>query len=420
MTAKSASPNSYDVIIIGAGIIGLSIAWQLVRRSGLRIAVLERGAGVGEGSTGASSAVCRFRYSHDHMVGLARDGIAAYQNWAEYTGLLEPRADYQQDGVLWIPGDDQRWAFIQQERMSSLGIDCEVLDSSEILRRFPSLSVCTRAPDFETGEAHDCYAKDAHCLFEKTGGYVDPVSAAQDLVEACRNSGVEFRFGCSVSAISRSGGRVTGVRVVEGSTYSAPLVVNAAGPWCRDLFELAEVPLNWDLKPVRIQMLYRSRPAELQGPIPVTVDLPGGIYFRTQNRGQQLIIGSVLEEDEREVVTNPDDYQLQTDSEFELAKLHALHHRLPALGYAGKVTGYCGLYTVNHADVHPVLGESSLDGFWVANGFSGHGFKLAPAVGSMIAKAITGERSDFDTDVPLSFLSIDRAPLPLDSKSVLA
>ena len=79
--------KNYDVIIVGAGIIGLSIAWQLARRSSLKVLVLEKGLSVGEGSTGASSAVCRFRYSRDEMVHLARDGIHAYQNWPEYTQL---------------------------------------------------------------------------------------------------------------------------------------------------------------------------------------------------------------------------------------------------------------------------------------------------------------------------------------------
>ena len=83
-------------------------------------------------------------------------------------------------------------------------------------------------------------------------------------------------------------------------------------------------------------------------------------------------------------------------------------------------SGIAGLYTINREDVHPVLGPSGVPGFWVANGFSGHGFKLAPAVGSLIAQAITGSRLEEDVDVPLDFLSIDRAPISVAAKSVLA
>lgn len=420
MTATEVKGSNFDVLVVGAGIIGLSIAWQIARRSNLRIAVLERGAGVGEGSTGASSAVCRFRYSHDEVVSLARDGIACYQQWKAFTGRSEVRAEYQRDGVLWIPGDDREWAGKQHDRMTMLGVNSEVLDVEEAGRRYPDINTCARAPDLLTGEDHDCDHRRARWFLESDGGYMDPVSAAQDLVSACRTAGVEVCFRCPVESIAQSHGRVTGVRISGQRGLSSPLVINAAGPWCRDLYEQAGVPLNWDLKPVRIQVLHRSRPPQLQGPIPVTVDMPGGIYFRTQNRGQQLIIGSILEEDEREAVADPDHYQQQTDTEFELEKLHALHHRIPALDYASRISGYCGLYTVNHDDVHPIVGPTTVEGFWVANGFSGHGFKLAPAIGAMIAKAVTGERSDFDTTVPLSFLSIDRSPLELDSKSVLA
>ena len=80
--------------------------------------------------------------------------------------------------------------------------------------------------------------------------------------------------------------------------------------------------------------------------------------------------------------------------------------------------GYCGLYTTNREDVHPIVGPTDVDGFWVANGFSGHGFKLAPAIGSMVAKAVTG--NSLASEVPLSFFSIDREPIELELKSVLA
>lgn len=421
MTVSSANGllGPYDLIIVGGGIIGLSIAWQTARRSGLKIAVLEKGAGVGEGSTGASSAVCRFRYSLDEVVTLAKDGIAAYQNWREFTGLADPNAQYQREGVLWLPGTDEHWAETQHRRMQSLGVATEVLDATELRERFPAVNPCGLAPDFDSGEGHRCI-DGARSFFEVDGGYMDPVSAAQDLVTACRGAGVDVCFNVTVSDVRRQGGRVAGLVLASGELLDAPLVINAAGPWCRDIYRAAGLDLRWDIRPVRIQVLHRDRPAVLQGHIPVTADMAGGIYFRTQNRGQQLIVSSVREEDEREHVEAPDDFNRVPDTEFELYKMHALHHRLPDLPYQGKVTGYCGLYTVNHDDVHPVLGPTEVEGFWVANGFSGHGFKLAPAIGSMLAQAITGTRCEFDTSVPLSFLSVDREPIALDSKSVLA
>jgi glycine/D-amino acid oxidase-like deaminating enzyme len=409
-----------DVIVVGAGIIGLSTAWQLARRSALRIVVLEKGAGTGEGSTGASSAVCRTRYSLDSMVQLARDGIHAYRHWQAFTGLAAPRAQFQQDGVLWMPGADLDWADREHRRMQALGVATEVFDHTGLQSRYPAFSPCPRAPDLERGEAHDCLAAGRFFL-ETEGGYMDPVACADDLLEACRGAGVEVQFNARVATIAASGAAVRGVELADGRRLAAPVVVNAAGPWCNALLASAGLALPWQLSPTRIQILYLDRPPELAGHIPVTVDMAGGIYFRTQNRGQQLVVGSVLEEDEQERVAEPDRFNREADDAFTHPKLHALHHRLPALPYRGKIRGYCGLYTVNEQDMHPIVGPTAVAGFFVANGFSGHGFKLAPAIGAMLARLISGEASaDFDTVVDPALFSVEREPIQLASKNVLA
>lgn len=411
--------KKYDLVVIGAGIIGLSVALQVARRSCLRVLVLERAPGVGEGSTGASSAVCRHRYTRTEMVHLARDGIHAYRHWSQFTGLEKPRAKFNQHGVLWMPGADRQWARREHQRMVELGIATTVLDDSDLKQRFPAFSTCTLQADLVGGEAHDCHGGGNH-LLELEGGYIDPVSAAEDLVQACRNGGVELKFNSPVSEITTEGGRACGVKLTDGTAVSTAQVVNAAGPWCNNLFRSAGLELPWKLTPTRIQILYLDRPAELKGDIPVCVDMVNGIYFRTQNRGQQLVMGSTLEEDEREIVDNPDEFNRFADDSFTHAKLHALHHRLPALPYRGVIRGYCGLYTMNREDVHPIVGETEIPGLIAVNGFSGHGFKLAPAIGSLVARLLTGKTADFDTAIPGEFLAPGRQPIELQSKSVLA
>jgi sarcosine oxidase subunit beta len=407
-----------DVVIVGAGIIGLSTAFQIARRSSLKVVVLEKGSGLGEGSTGASSAVCRFRYSRPEMVQLAKDGIGAYRNWAEFLGTADPRAQFNNDGVLWLGDGRSDWPEAEKARLASFGLRAAVLDDRELRARFPAINPCLLAADVETGEEHDCQGGGMH-LLELDGGYIDPVDALQDIADAATKSGVTLSLNAEVAGITESGGRATGVALADGSTIAAPVVVNAAGPWCNHLFEQLGLDIGWPLVPTRIQVVHIDRPPALEGPIPVTVDVAAGIYFRTQNRGQQLIVSSVREEDEKEAVDSPDDFARYVDADFEREKLHALQHRLPALNFRN-VRGYSGLYTVNRSDVHPIIGETPIKGLFAANGCSGHGFKLAPAIGALLARQIAGAAPTFDTSVAADFLGVGRAPIRLAAKNVLA
>jgi glycine/D-amino acid oxidase-like deaminating enzyme len=219
--------------------------------------------------------------------------------------------------------------------------------------------------------------------------------------------------------VLRDGERVTGVKLADGTSISAGLVINAVGPWCNTLNGMAGADIRWTLTPTRIQTVYRPWPEKL-GPLPVGIDAVMGMYFRPESAGQQIMVGSVTAEDEQEIIIDPDNFKRVPDADFTQMKLAAFHHRIPSLEPRGQVTGIAGLYTINREDVHPILGPSGVDGFWVANGFSGHGFKLAPAIGSMVAQAISGERTDFDTDVSLEFFSAEREPIDVSVKSVLA
>ena len=410
-----------DIVIVGAGIAGLCTALQLARRGRLSIVVLDQGRGPGEGSTGASSAVCRHRYTHPEMIRLARDAIDRYRGWQDFLGTrAEPRARLHATGVLWLSGEDQDWGGAEVARLAAHGVPSALLDDRDIRARFPALSTCILSPDFGTGAEHDCIGGATH-LFEETAGYMDAQDVLEDLVGALRPRGVEIRFGTPVERILVSGpGRVSGVALADGTEISCGAAVNAGGPWCNQLLMPLGLDGQWPFVPTRSQVLHLPRPREVLGELPVCVDFASGVYFRPDNRGQRLIVGSTREEDEREEVDDPSDFERFPDEDFKVRQLHALHHRLPGLPYRGRVGGYCGLYTVNRVDMHPVVGATPIDGFFVANGFSGHGFKLGPAVGSLVAQAITGERVPGDTAVPSAFLAWDREPIALEFKNVLA
>lgn len=415
----TASEKTAEVVIVGAGIVGLCIAWQLTLRGQKKILVVEKAAGVGAGSTGASSAICRYRYSAPEMIRLAKTGIDSYRNWSDFVKLPTPRAQFHNDGVLWFTGDDQQWADREHLRLRALGIRTEVLDKHGLADRFPAINPCTAPIDLQDPEAHEC-AGAGRNLLELDGGYMDPVNAAADLLEACRGAGVQVRFNAPVVDITQHGGSIREIVLANGETVATPRVVNAAGPWCNALYRAVGLDTPMPLKPVRIQVLYLNRNSALRGVIPVCADMHSGIYFRTQNRGQQLVVGSVLEEDEREFVENPDDYLRVADDVFRQEKLHLLQHRLPGLVIDQSLRDYCGLYTLNESDVHPLLGELGPRGFYVANGFSGHGFKTAPAVGAIMARIISGVTLPGEDATDDGWLSPLRKPIEIATRSVLA
>jgi glycine/D-amino acid oxidase-like deaminating enzyme len=407
-----------DVVVVGAGIIGSSIAFQLTRRGAGSVVVLDKGLGPAEGSTGASSSICRCRYTHPEVVRLAFHGQEAYGNWAEFTGLDQPRSGLHRVGVLWMMGETEETVDADAGKLAGEGVKAEAVGPEDVVEMFPSLSTCAVPFDL-TGEIeHECAPGEAF-LYESLGGYVEPVGANQDLIEASRRGGASVEFNSRVTGVTRANGRVTGVELSDGTEISAGLVINAAGPWCNQLNAMAGADLRWTLTPTRIQTVYRTWPADL-GPIPVGADATTGIYFRPETGGQQVLIGSVLAEDEEEIVDDPDDFKRVPDAHFTEMKLAAFHHRIPGLEARGGVSGVAGLYTINREDVHPVVGPSGVDGLWVANGFSGHGFKLAPSIGSMLAQAVTGSSIEFDTDIPMSFLAVDREPIDVAVKNVLA
>ncbi len=408
-----------DIVIIGGGIMGMSIAHQVARRSSLSIIVLDKGAGLGEGSTGGSSAITRQRYTRAENVRIARDGNVIWRNWSHYTGLADPVGRFHDIGVLWMMHDSEDQVAYDRDRLVAEGVDAVQIDGDDLARMYPGVSACMVPFDL-TGEIeHECADGNAF-LVERDTGFFDATGALLDVATAAKAGGVAVRLRSEVVDVISTGSRVTGVRLQDGGVIDAGLVINAAGPWCNRINAMAGLEVSWPLVPTRIQVIYRALPADVPRPIPVICDAAGGIYFRPEAGDGQIIVGSILEEDEIEEIDDPDRYNVAAARSFIDLKIHALHHRLPALPYVGIPGGMASLYTVNRADVLPIVGPTAIDGYAVVNGFSGHGFKESQIIGSMMAQWITGERANFDTDVPMEFFSIDRDPIDIAEHNVLA
>lgn len=410
--------HSADIVIVGGGIMGMSIAYQVARRSSQRVIVVEKGTGLGEGSTGGSAAITRQRYSRPEMIRLSRDGNAVFRNWADYTGLPTPLAEFHMSGVLWMLGDSKTVVESDRDRLRAEGVDVIAIGADEVRDRFPALSACQEPFDL-TGEVEHEHRDGEAFLLELDSGYFDATAALEDVAAAARREKVEILMRTRVTSVTGGAGGVTGVGLSDGAYIDAGMVINAAGPWCNEINAMAGLELRWKLIPTRVQVLYRDLPAEVPRPLPVVGDGSTGIYFRPESAGQQILVGSLLAEDEEEEA-DPETYNRVADRSYLDLKIHALHHRIPSLPYRGAVNGMAGLYTMNHQDVHPIVGPTPIRGFAVVNGFSGHGFKESQMVGAMMAKWLTGESADFDSEVPMEFFSIDRDPIEVDEKTVLA
>ncbi len=408
-----------DAVIIGAGIIGTSIAYQLKRHGLKNVVILEKSHQLGTGSTGASSACLRQRYSLDELCLMAYESLEAFRNWQEYTGLSNTRANYVKTGVLWLMQESSTKLAADLVRMTNIGIKAELLNPSQVSELYPDISLCQETLDLSGEIDHSC-RDGQEFLWEADGGYADPLGANQDLAEAFVKLGGEIIFNEPVRDVLVDSERVSGVKTLGGSKIDTPIVVNAAGPWCNDLNEKVAGQMHWTLRPARIQVCVRDRPESATGKFPMFGDSTTGMYGRPEAGGQQILAGSIRPEDEMDYIDDLENYNESCDPEFKEGRLHAIHHRFPGCRGRGNIRGYTGVYCVNTQDMHPIIGRTQTEGFIVANGFSGHGFKLGPTAGSIVAQIVTGQKIAMDTSADLNFLGPDRTPFKLDSMCVLA
>ena len=412
----------FDGIVIGAGVMGASTAMHLASGGMMkRLLVLEKGPAAGSGSTGRSSACIRQTYSHFEVSLMAYEALQLFKNWQDFTGLSAPRANFVNCGVLLMLGKNDESLPHVLDIHRRIGIDSAVLDPQQKRATFPDVEFA--APPANQPEADPSPEFEVTALHEREGGFADPVGTTDDMLEVATSLGAEVRFNACVTKVLEQGGRTIGVEAMIGGrreTLYAPVVVNCAGPWAPGLNQASGHPLTQRLVPTRIQMVSKQFTEQLKAPLPMVVDLVNGIYGRLEASGRQMLVGSVREEDEREAVADPDDYNEVADAPFREAVLTLLHHRVRAFRSRGNITSYAGLYTVNQDDYHPIIAESELRGFYPVCGFSGHGFKLSPVVGALVAKLVTGQWGRARTDVPPDFFHKDRRPLKTNWGGVMA
>jgi glycine/D-amino acid oxidase-like deaminating enzyme len=355
-----------DAVIVGGGVTGCSLAFHLAGLGVKRVIVLERRF-IGSGGTGRSVGIIRQLYPTPETTQMVLRSLAVFERFGE---AVVGQSGFVRSGALIGVSAAMRPSLEKALALQlRLGVHAEILEPSELGRVEPSI---------------DASALGA-VLYEPGSGYGDPSAVTAGYAEAARKRGVVIEQGQEVTAIRRSGGRVTGVTTASGDPIDAPIVVNAAGLWSPALARLADIELPIIIGRHPVFVLERD-PGFGRAHM-VYLDLAGGSYVRPETGGFTLT-GS-LTDDETQHPMDPE--LLGSEPGFDEAEiaLERTSRALPKLAEARYARGWAGAFDIT-PDWMPVLDESPLRGFFIAAGMSGHGFKLAPAVGEMMAALITG------------------------------
>ncbi|QRZ12155.1 FAD-binding oxidoreductase [Paracoccus methylovorus] len=399
-----------QVVIIGAGIIGGAIAYEMAK-SGWRVTVVDKAPEAGYGSTSNSSAVIRINYSVMETCAMALEGWTYWKDWAGYVDLPadRPIAAYKETGTLVIyRGEGQAMQKIT-EIMDQIGGVYERLPPEGIHHYLPKADLHSYGPaklmdhpDF--GEPNDELVGGA--VFFPQAGYVnDPKLAAQNLQWAAEREGVTFRFRTTVEGFEVVNGHVSGVRLANGELLAADVVVNAGGPWSAGLNRMAGVTGDMTIttRPNRQEVAYIPGPVNMdyRHDGVVVADLDSEFYARPDPVG--ICLGSTDPAcDSHEWVDDPDAVDTRfTDQWTTIVMRGAM--RLPELHIPGQASGLVALYDTSD-DWLPIYDKTSLPGFYMACGTSGNQFKMAPVVGKLMTHLITHTEEGHDHDAdPLRF-----------------
>ncbi|MFJ9779368.1 NAD(P)/FAD-dependent oxidoreductase [Amycolatopsis sp. NPDC101161] len=399
---------SAEVVVIGAGVIGASIALELAR-AGHRVTVLDRAAGAGQGSTSASSAVVRFNFSTTAGVATAWEAHFGWLDWAGHLGHdVGDLAVFRKSGLVMLDVEAApraSWLPLFDE----IGVPYEEWDSATLAERVPGIDTGRYWPPKRLDDEE--FWEDAKTslggVYTPDAGYVsDPGLAAVNLAAAASACGAEFRFRSTVAAVEKAGGRVTAVRLSDGTRIPCAVVVNAAGPWSGAVNRLAGVGSDFTVgvRPMRQEVAHVPVREGYGGPVVADMDL--GTYFRGEVGGDLLVGGTEPECDPLQWTDDPDTVDVHPTAAVFEAQVTRAARRLPDLAVPNRARGVVGVYDVAD-DWTPIYDRTELEGFYVAIGTSGNQFKNAPVVGQLMTELIDRVENGADHDaVPVRF----RAP----------
>jgi sarcosine oxidase subunit beta len=353
-----------DLLIVGGGVIGTSIAYHLARRRCGRVVLLEK-AFLGAGSSGKSGAIIRQHYSNRLTAAMAQKSLRVFEHFDDAVG--GPPVFTRTGLVLVVNEKDRAGLETNVAMQRELGIDVRLV-SPQVLADID--------PNARIGD-------DEVAAYEAEAGYVEAVQVVASFAEAARREGADIRLGVEVKSVVAEGDRVVGVDTNEGR-YQCGTLVLATGPWAAALAKTG----RWKLpvQACRTQVALFRRPPDFGRRGAVYCDFVHGLYFKPTH-GDMIHAGSLAGEELKDQV-DPDDYNEAADGVWLPQVRQRLSRRYPLMHRGYGRGGYGALYAIT-PDWHPILDRlPGLQGAYCAVGFSGHGFKMSPIVGQLMAELI--------------------------------
>ena len=367
----------YDVIVVGGGIMGSSTAFHLMKMDQkLKVAVVERDTTYTSASTTLSMANIRIQFSLKENVQISQHAFEVLDRFEEEMAVDEdkPNIAFHREGNLFLVDEKGRdLAKNAFEMQKTLGCAVEWWSPGEIKEHYPLYD----AAPYEGG------------TFGPKDGHLDAYAVLMGYKAKARSLGAEF-IKDDVTQVLVQGKAVRGVRLVSGADLSSQVVVNCAGAWAAQVAESAGVEIP--VVPVKRQVFALDTKVKPKGSLPLTI-LPSGLYFRTET-GNLILLGKSLDDD-------PVGFDFTWDQKrFTELLWPELAEFVPAFDTLKVVRGWAGLYAVNTLDSNAILGEwPELKGFYLANGFSGHGLQQGPAVGRYLSELILGAKPVLDLSI---------------------
>jgi sarcosine oxidase subunit beta len=353
-----------DVVIVGGGVMGTSIAFHLARRRAGRVVLCERRT-LASGPTGRSSALLRRHYTLELYARMAARSVEVYKRFVEETGQS---AGVVECGLAMAVGPEDEAAMRTTVAMlNRIGVKAEVLTADDLRRVVPAMD-----PDGLVGAA-----------YEADTGYGEPAGVTGGYAGRARELGVAIHQMTAVTGLVLRGERIAGVETDRGAV-STPTVVNAAGAWGDRIARMAGIELP--VTPSRQQLATFELPPGFPRPLPVVVDLANGAYYRPET-GDLLMVGSRNPAGAASPA-DPDRFDEGVDQDRVARAAELICRRFPAMDRGLAVGGYASLYDLT-PDLHFLIERSpEVEGLVHAVGFSGHGFKHAPVIGQIVADLV--------------------------------